>query len=227
MTVGFNLKANSRSKTGSAESRRIRNSGQVPAVIYNKNGNLNINIPAKELEVVYHKGNLFTTIAQIELDGKKIKALPHKIELHPVTDRLIHVDFVEVVSGKPVKAKVKLNFNNKDKSPGLKKGGFLHIVLRKVEVLCNENSIPSSIDVEIGSMKVGDKIKSSNLTLPKDAKFANKKDFIIGSIIGRGSKDDEDKAVAAEGAAPAEGTDAKAVAGADKKEAEKKPAAKK
>lgn len=239
MTIGFNLKANARTKVGSAESRKIRSSGHLPAVILTKDGNLNISIVAKDLEHQYHKGNLLTTITEIEVDGKKIKALPHKIELDPVTDRPIHVDFVEVVKDKPVKAQVKLVFANKEKSPGLKKGGFLHIVLRKIAVFCSADAIPETIEIDVGATQVGSKIRSENLKLPNGVKVADKSNFLVASIIGRGSKDDEEDkptattadatagASAPAGDAKAGAAGAKAPAGGDKKEAEKKPAAKK
>lgn len=236
----FNLKASLRNKIGSADSRRIRNNGQIPAVIYSGTGNgsnnINIAVDAKDLEQQYFKGNIFTTTVEIELDGKKIKAIPHKIELHPVTDKPIHVDFVEFTKNQTVKAKPKLKFTNQDKSPGLKKGGFLHIVLRKIEVLCPADSIPETIEIDVGRAQVGSKIKSDNLTLPANVKLAKKGSFIVASIIGRGSKDEEAAATTTEGAAaPAAGAAAPAAGAAkvpaagaakapaaDKKDAKKK-----
>ncbi|MCE3255332.1 MAG: rplY [Rickettsiaceae bacterium] len=231
MTSNFNLKANLRSTLGSAYSRRARKAGQLPAVVHGKNGeNLNILVDVKEFEHQYFKGNILTSVVEIELDGKKISAIPHKIELDPVTDRPIHVDFIPFTKGEIIQAKTKIKFINQDKSPGLKRGGFLHVVLRKVAILCKSDVIPEVIEVDIASARVGAKIKGSDLKLPNGVELAKKNEFIIASIIGRGSKDDEDKAApGAEGAAPADAKAApaaKAPAG-EKKEAEKKPAAKK
>ncbi len=229
MTTIFSLKASPREKIGSAESRRIRKSGQVPAVIHNTGGKaIYISVVSKELEQEYLKGNLFTSIAEIELDGKKIKAVPHNIELNPVTDRLDHIDFMGFEAGSKVKAKVKLVFANRDKSPGIKKGGFLHIVLRKVEVFCDPKAIPTTIEIDIGSSQVGAKFRGSNLILPNDVVLANKANFVVASLLGRGSKVEEE-AVPAAGATPAAGaaTGAAATPVADKKAADKKPAEKK
>jgi large subunit ribosomal protein L25 len=100
MTATFNLKANSREKVGSAESRRLRKAGLIPAIIHNKGGKaIYISVPVKELEHEYLKGNLFTTVAEIEVNGKKIKAVPHAVELNPVTDRPDHVDFTSYKTG--------------------------------------------------------------------------------------------------------------------------------
>ncbi|MES2677294.1 MAG: 50S ribosomal protein L25/general stress protein Ctc [Pseudomonadota bacterium] len=239
--TNFNLKANLRKVIGSADSRRVRKAGQLPAVIRIKNGeNLNITVDAKDFEHQYFKGNVLTSAVEIELDGKKITAIPHKIELDPVTDRPIHVDFVPFSKNDKIKVHAKLKFINQDKSSGLKRGGFLHIVLRKVAILCDSNSIPEVIEIDVASAKVGSKIKSEDLKLPNGAELAGKKtSFIIASIIGRGSKEDDAAATGAEGAAaaPAAGAaaakapaaGAKAPAAGDKKDAKApaKPAAKK
>jgi len=238
MTSNFNLKANLRHTLGSPDSRRVRKAGQLPAVIRIKNGeNLNITVDAKDFEHQYFKGNVLTSVVEIELDGKKITAIPHKVELDPVTDRPIHVDFIPFSKNDKVKVSAKLKFINQDKSSGLKRGGFLHIVLRKVAILCDSNSIPEAIEVDVAALKVGSKIKSEDLKLPNSVELAKKTSFIIASIIGRGSKDD-DAATTAEGAAATPGAASPAgakapAAGAkdgDKKDAAKapaKPAAKK
>lgn len=229
MTTNFDLKADLRKNLGSSDSRRIRKSGQIPATISAKGGeSIHIIVGSKDLEHEYYKGNLFTTVVNIDLDGKKIKAITRKIDLNPVTDRPAHIDFVKFEKDEKVKSKVKVEFTNKEKSPGIKKGGFLHIVLRKVELICDPNSIPTTIQVDIGALSVGSKIRSMDLKLPDGVTLAKNKNFIIASIIGRGSKADEEEAKAA---APAEGAAAAPKAGAakdagDKKEGDKKEAKK-
>ncbi len=233
MTTTFNLKAVTRTNLGSADSRRVRKGGQVPAVIYN-NGkeNLNIAVDAKDFEHQYFKGNIFTTVVDLDLDGKKLQVIAKKVEVNPVTDKPEHIDFIQFSKDKSVKVKAKLNFINQDKSIGLKRGGFLHIVARKVEVLCAPGAIVHSIDIDVAPLRVGHKIRSQDLHLPENVKLAGKDGFLIASIIGRGSKEDDKAdaaAAAAEGAAPAaaKAPAAKAAAPAAAKDAAKKPAAKK
>jgi len=228
----FNLKANLRTNLGSSDSRRVRKAGQIPAVIYGKNGqNLNIVVDAKDFEYQYFRGNILTTIAHLDLAGEKFKAISRKIELNPVTDKPEHVDFIRFNDGETIKSKPKLNFINKDKSIGLKKGGFLHIILRNLEVLCDSNTIPNSIDVDVSVLRVGDKIRGKDLQLPDGVKLAKKDDFLVASIIGRGTKDEE--VATADGttaitSATAEGkSSAKSPAASDKKDAVKKDAPKK
>jgi large subunit ribosomal protein L25 len=219
------LKAEKREILGSSEARRIRKASRIPAIIYSKNGNINLSLDVKEFEHEYFKGNSLTSLFELELDGKKIKVIAHQIELDPVSDRPVHVDFFDREESKTLRAKPKLVFINQEKSPGLKKGGFLHVVLRKIEVVCeSEKAIPEKIEVDIGSMQVGQKIRASNLKLSDGVKLSKKGNFLIASIIGRGKAEEEEKA--ATDAAAAAGAAATPAAGAAtpaaKAEADKK-----
>jgi len=211
------LKAEKREKLGTAAARRIKNLGRIPAVIYAQNNSINLSVGVKEFEHEYFKGVALTTVFEIELDSKKIKAIAHKVELDPVSDRPVHIDFIDCANSKTIRAKPKLVFVNQDKSPGLKKGGFLHVVLRRVEVTCDsEKLIPNVIEIDASRLQVTHKVRASNLVLPEGVKLTNKKDFLIASIIGRGKAEEEK--VAAPAAAAAAATPAKA----DEKKADKK-----
>ena len=124
------FQAEKREKFGSSESRRIRKCGRLPAVIYSKEGNVNLSLSVTEFEREYFKGGILTTVAEIEFGGKKIKVIAHKVELDPVSDRPVHVDFLSCEESKSLRAKPKLVFVNQEKSSGLKKGGFLHVAIR-------------------------------------------------------------------------------------------------
>ncbi len=218
------LKAEKRDQLGTLKAKKIKRAGRIPAVIYGAKGNINLTVDAKEFEHEYYKGNCQTTVLDLDLEGKKIKVIAHKIELDPVSDHPIHIDFLNCDEAKSIKAQPKINFVNQDKSPGLKRGALLNIVLRKVSVLCeNIKSVPEKIDVDVGSMLVGHKVRGANLVLPAGVTLANKAGkFLIASIVGRASKTDAEEAAAA-GGAPA----ATPAAGAAKAPAAAKPAAKK
>jgi len=206
------LKAHKRDQIGTANARRIKNQGLIPAVIYDKKGNVNFSLDVKEFETEYFKGIALTSIVELELDGKKHRVIAHKVELDPVSDRPSHVDFMYCDNEKQLRVKPKLVFTNQEKSPGIKKGGLLHIVLRRVEVVCDsEKTIPQNIEIDIGSMHLGTKIRAQDLKLPSGVKLKHKNNFLIGSIIGRG-KSEEEKAV--DPNAPATGTPAAPAAGA-------------
>ena len=215
----FQLKAEKREKFGSLEARKIKKAGKLPAVIYSKNGNINVAFDKREFEIEFKKGNIQTRIVEIELAGKKIKAIAHKIELDPVSDTVIHVDFLNCDEARKIKAQTKINFSNQDKSAGLKKGGFLSIRMRKLEVICDsEDKIPQTIDFDITNLQVGQKVRAEQIKLPAGVKFAKKDNFLIASITGRGKMEEEattTSAIGSEGAAAgAAGTATGAAAGA-------------
>jgi large subunit ribosomal protein L25 len=225
------INAQNRENIGTASAKKIKKTGKIPAVIYEDKANINLSIDLKEFEVHYFKGQSLTSLIEINVDGKKHKVIAHKIELDPVTDRPIHVDFMACKNEKEIRAKPKLIFSNQEKSPGLKKGGMLHIVLRRLEVLCNsEKNIPSSIEIDVGSMHLGTKIRAKDLKLPEGVKLFNKNNFLIGSIIGRG-KSEEEKVVdptattastaSPAGATPATTSKATPSKGEEKKDAKK------
>ncbi len=192
------LKAEKREKLGSLEAKKIKKAGKIPAVIYSKNGNVNLSIDSKEFEHEYFKGTSLSSVVELEIDGKKIKVIAHKVELDPVSDHPVHVDFFNCEETKEIKAQPKINFLNQDKSPGLKRGGFLNVTARKVAVVCeNEKSVPAKIDVDVGSMQVGQKIRGNDLKLPAGVKLAKNGKFLVASITGRVSKTEENPAAAA------------------------------
>jgi large subunit ribosomal protein L25 len=219
------LKAEVREQVGSLASKKIKREGLIPAVIYSKEKNINISLDSREFEQQYFKGVTLTSVIDLEISGKKTRVIAHKIDLDPVSDRPVHVDFMICETNKPIRAKPKINFSNQDKSPGLKKGGFLHIVARSLEVLCDgEKSIPQLIEVDVSTLHVGNKFRASNLKLPSGVSLLKKGDFLIASIIGRGKSEEDKTATTATATAGAAATPAKAD---DKKTDAKKPEAKK
>ncbi len=200
--MSITLKAEKREQLGTAASRKIKKAGRIPAIIYSPKGNTNLSLDTKDFETEYFKGGILTTVIELELDGKKTKVIAHKVELDPVSDRPIHVDFLGCDDSKTIRAKPKFIFSNQDKSLGLKRGGVLNIVMRRVEVICdNENSVPSSIEVDIAPLHIGSKVRASDIKLPAGVKIIKKGNSLVASITGRGKSDDD--AASAQAAAPA------------------------
>jgi large subunit ribosomal protein L25 len=218
------LNAEIRSELGTLASKKIKRQGLIPAVIYSKSGNTNISINSRDFSLQFNRDTALTRVIELEISGKKTKVIAHKIELDPVSDHPIHIDFMLCEENKLIKAQPKIKFINQDKSPGLKKGGFLHIVARKLDVLCNnEKSIPDFIEADVQPLHVGSKFRANNLTLPEGVKLSKKGNFLIASIIGRGKSDDDKSATATATATPTATTPAKEPA----KAGDKKPEAKK
>ncbi len=217
------LKAQKREIFGSLEAKRIKKPGNIPAVILSKKGNVDIALNSKDFEIELSKGNIQAKVIEIEVDGKKINSIARTIDLDPVTDRVIHVEFLNLDEADKVRAWPKVTFKNIDKSPGIKRGGFLNIRLRKVEVVCDDVAkIPEKVEIDAAKLKVGDKVRKGDITLPAGVKFADAKNFLFASITGRGKSEDETPAgagAAAEGGEAAKEGEAKE---GEKKEEEKK-----
>ena len=103
----------------------------------------------KDIFYKIHGGGFLTTIATIDVDGKKIQVLPKDYQLDPVRDFPIHVDFLRVGKDTEVNVDVPVHFINEDKSPGIKRGGVLNIVRHEVEFHCPANAIPEFITVDL------------------------------------------------------------------------------
>ncbi|MFC1659556.1 50S ribosomal protein L25/general stress protein Ctc [Pseudomonadota bacterium] len=195
MTDRLSINGAVRAELGTPASKRIRKDNMIPAVIYGgKEKNQFISLPKKEINKLYLTGNLFTTILDININGKTISVLPHEIDNHPVNNTPRHIDLVRIEAEKLVKAKVLLKFMGRERSPGIKKGGYLNIIYRRLELMCNPENIPHIISINIGKMIIGNKVKISNLQLPEGVVPASKKDLIIASMIGRKKEKEEEEA---------------------------------
>jgi len=182
-----------RSKLGTAPTKKIRRENQIPAVIYNGKENIHIAVDKKEFVKQYSKGNIQSKIIELSLDKKKLDVLTYQLDIHPSTDLPRHIDFIQVQKGKKLKVLIPINFIEREKSPGIKKGGFLNIVKRRVQLWCDPENIPNHIEIKISKMNIGDAIKATDVTFPDNTKPVDKKNFALATITGRGkSKDDEE-----------------------------------
>ncbi len=248
-----NLKATKRENLSSGSNNKLRAEGFIPAILYGGNNpNLNISINKKEIANIINSETFLSKVLEIEVDGKKEKVIPRDVSFHVVSEEPIHIDFMRIVSGKKIILEIPVKFINHPDSPGLKRGGVLNIVRRKVELNCPAENIPDEIIVDLTGTDIGTSIKISSVKLPENIKpTITDRDFVVATvaaptIIKEPEKPAEDTAVeGAEGEAPAEGSEVSAKEGEatkkdekgkegtsdkkpeDKKPAEKKPAEKK
>jgi large subunit ribosomal protein L25 len=128
-------------------------------------------------------GSFYSKIIDLDIEGKKEKILPKQLQYHPVTDRVIHFDFLRVQNDTKVTVEVEVIFLNRETCPGLKKGGVLNLVRRLVELNCNANNIPDKLEFDLISSEIGDAIKISNINLPEGVKpVINDRDFVIATL---------------------------------------------
>ena len=177
-------KAIERSKdTGSTYS--LLNKGMVPGIIYGKGTEpTKIAFENKVLLKLMHTGAFYSTILDLDIEGKNEKVLPKQLQYHPVTDKLIHFDFLRVQNDTKVTVEVPVEFLNQDTCPGLKKGGVLNLVRREVELSCNANNIPDKLQFDLIKSEIGDSIKISNIELPEGVMpTITDRDFVVATVV--------------------------------------------
>ena len=247
-----NLKAIKRETTSSGSINELRKTGYIPAILYGgKDPNQKISIEKKAIRDIINSDSFLSKVLEIEIGGKKEKVLPREVAYHVVSDEPIHIDFMRILAGKKVVIEVPVNFKNHPDSPGLKRGGVLNIVRRKVELKCPGENIPNEILIDLTGTDIGTSIKISYVKLPENVvPTITDRDFVIATVAAPTVMKEPEKPVeaaaeGAEGEAPADGAEAAAKDGDsakkdekgkdgssdkksdDKKSAEKKPAEKK
>ncbi len=179
-----NFKAIDRNKeTGSTNS--LLTKGMVPGIIYGKGSEpTKIALEDKILKKLMNTGSFYSTIIDIDINGKVEKILPKQLQYHPVSDKLIHFDFLRVQENTKVNVEIPVEFLNQEKCPGLKKGGVLNTVRRLVELTCNANKIPSKLEFDLIESEIGDAIKISSIDLPEGVSpTISDRDFVIATLV--------------------------------------------
>ena len=223
------LDANIRNTKTKGELSSLRNNGGVPAIIYGgEEQNETISISKKLLKSLIEKENFLSSIVTLNVDGKPQNALPREIKYHVITDEPIHVDFLRVVPGVKIRIEVPVVFINHENSPGLKRGGVLNIVRRKVELRCPSEKIPENIVIDLDGVDIGESFKISSISLDNDVTpTIQGRDFVIATLAAPTVMKEPEKPAEAEAADGGEGTETAvdgAAADGDKKEGEdKKP----
>ena len=235
------LEASIRENTTKGQLNSIRESGNVPAIIYGgKEENQKISISKKLLKNLIEKENFLSSIITLNINGKPQNVLPREVKYHIISDEPTHVDFLRVLPGLKIKIEIPVNFINYDKSPGLKRGGVLNIVRRKVELKCPSEKIPESITLDLDGIDIGSSFKISSVKLdPEVIPTIQGRDFVIATLAAPTVMKEPEKPAeseTAEGEEGAEGAEAAAADGDksaaegekkdgdDKKPSDKKPA---
>lgn len=210
------IKAAARPGIGKGAARAVRREGKIPAVIYGDKKNAEqISINHHDLEVMLLRGRFLKTVFEMDIDGRKLRVVPRDVQVDPIKDIPLHVDFQRIGADNRVRISVPVKFINEALSPGLKRGGVLNIVRREVEVWCPADKIPEAFEFNLDGLEIGRSIHISATKLPDGVKplIANR-DFTVATIAGKKAEEEVKpeataEAAAVPGAAPAAG-DAKA-----------------
>lgn len=186
MTKHYSLSAAKRERAGKGVARALRREDKIPAVIYGDNkAPVSISLPVKDTTLEYQKGHMFTTLCDMQLDGAKHLVLVRDVQTHPVSDKIEHIDFLRVNEKTRIHVSVPVHFINHEECKGIAMDkGTLNIVRHEIEMVCQAQSIPEEITVDLKGFEIGDAIKISAVTLPEGVTPAiTGRDFTIATII--------------------------------------------
>ena len=214
------IQATIRNTKTRGELNALRKSGEVPGIIYGgENANEKISLSKKEVKNLIDKENFLSNVISIKLNEKEQKVLPREITFDIISDEPTHVDFLRIVKGSKIILEIPVRFKNNELSPGLKRGGVLNIVRRKVELKCPTENIPTELVVDLEGLEIGTSIKISSIKLPENVSpTIQGRDFVIATVAAPTIVKEPEKPVEAEGEAEAaaEGSEASATEGENK-----------
>ena len=222
------LETNTRNTKSKGDIRSLRLSGNIPGIVYGgSKENEKITVSKKNLKLLINKENFLSNIITLNLNGKSQNVLPREISYNVISDEPTHVDFLRIAPGVKIRIEVPVKFINHETSPGLKRGGVLNIVRRKIELKCPSEKIPEAIIIDLDGIDIGESFKISSIKLEEGvAPTIIGRDFVIATLAAPTvMKEPEKPAEAADGAdATAEDKDATPAVDGEKKDGEEKKA---
>jgi large subunit ribosomal protein L25 len=187
MQENYEIEAVSRSDQGKGASRRLRREGLVPGIIYGGGKDPEM-FATKHNELIQHleHESFYSHILTVKVDGRTQKVVLKDLQRHPAKPFVTHLDLLRVAAGDRIKMNVPLHFINEDTAPGAKAGGQVSHTMTDVEIICEAKDLPEFIEVDIGSMDVGDIVHLSDLKLPQG---------VVLEAFSHGDTDEHDAAV--------------------------------
>jgi large subunit ribosomal protein L25 len=200
------MAAQARDRVGKGTARAARRNGMVPCVIYgNKKPAVSVLLERRIVERELHKGGFTNRLYDVDVEGKSEQVLPRDVQLHPITDLPMHVDFLRLSSATQIKIMVPVTFLDDEESPGLKRGGVLNVVRHEIEFSCRADAIPETIEISLDGLDIGDSIHISQVKLPDGVEpTITDRDFTIATIAAPTVATEEEEGEAAEGEAEGE-----------------------
>lgn len=154
---------------GKKTARAARKEGQVPCVIYGGGDNVSFTVkPLSVRDLVYTAD---FKLAEINVDGTSHRCILKDIQFHPVTDNIVHIDFLKLVEGQPIKLEVPVRCEGV--SPGVKLGGKLQQNLRKIKIKTTPDKIVDHLTVDISSLELGQAVRVRDINVPEGIEVMN------------------------------------------------------
>ena len=209
-----NLKAIKRETVTAGQLSKLRESGFIPAILYGgKDPNTKISVEKKLVKNILNSESFLSTVLELDVEGNKLKVIPRDVAYNVISDEPIHIDFMRVVAGTKIVLEIPVKFINNDDCPGLKVGGVLNIVRRKVELKCPADNIPEEIIIDLKGLEIGTSIKISFVKLPENVTpTIIERDFVIATVAAPTVLKEPEKPAEGEVAEGTEGVDGAAAA---------------
>ncbi len=197
------IKADKRGQAGKGAARSVRRTGAIPGVVYgDKQDPQLIQMTYNAVLPHVQTGRFLSTLVDLEVDGKVMRAIARDVQFEPVKDRIIHVDFLRLGKDARIAVAIPVHFKNQDQAPGLKSGGVLNVVSHSVNLYCPADFIPEEIVVDLTGMQIGQNVHLSQIKLPDRVTNASREDVTLVAITAQ-AKEEEAPAEAAPVEVPA------------------------
>ena len=184
MAATATFTAEPRDQVGKGAARAVRRTGMVPGVIYGDGkAAVSLSMDKKELAMALNNPGFFNTICEVTVGKENYRVLPKDVQLHPVSDQALHIDFLRIGKNTKLHVDIPVVFEGEEQSRGLKAGGVLNIVRHEVAVICNPDDLPEALILDVSNGEIGDSLHVSAITLPKGVELQiTDRDFTIATI---------------------------------------------
>ncbi len=190
------IKGDIRSNTGKVSSKELRNEGKVPCVVYGGTEHIHFSVYSADLKALIYTPN--TYLVQLELEGKKISSHLQDVQFHPVSDEILHVDFQEIVAGKPVTLNIPVKL--KGNSAGVRAGGRLAHRIKRLRLFGSAENMPDFVEVNVEKLEIGQGIRVRDLSVPNIEILDAAANTVVAVEVTRASIQAEATAPAKDGA---------------------------
>ena len=178
------IEALPREPRGKGGARALRREGRTPAIVYGGGGEpLSISLDYNVMERELGRRGFFARLYDLRVNGNVIRVLPRDVQVDPITDAPLHIDFIRYVAGATLAVSVEVRFEGHEECEGLKRGGVLNIVRHEVELMCPLEAIPEFLVADISECEIGDSIHISHIELPEGVTpTISDRDFTVATL---------------------------------------------
>jgi large subunit ribosomal protein L25 len=195
-----------RKELGKKSSRELRNSNNVPCVIYGGKENIHFYTHENNFNKLVYTPDAH--LVKLSIEGKEYEAVMKEIQFHPVTDKIIHIDFTEVSDNKPITINIPVRITGD--AAGVKAGGKLRLKMRSLAVRGLVNDIPDYLTVDVTDLKIHQSVKVGDLSFNKIELLDSRKLMVVSVATSRVAQKTEEVEAEAEAAPATDGAEAPA-----------------